>query len=296
MISVVIPVYNRQATLPRLLGSLEAQTRQPDRIILVDNASTDATLSILRTWASSHPNATVITETTPGASAARNAGLALVSTPWVMFFDSDDEMLPTHIADFSAAIEANPDTDIVGRSMILRCLDGSERKLWFTDRRPLFSHIFRTILATQRYAARTELIRRAGAWQTDLSIWLDWELGIRLLLQTSRVATVPGPPSVIAYHTRESITGLSYSSRAEAIEKTIASVRPLMATQKQRDWLDARTMILAAQYAREGDNRAAERLKNEILKNTRSPLRQRIIYAHNRIFGRLTFPLAAMLF
>ncbi|MDE5728411.1 MAG: glycosyltransferase family 2 protein [Duncaniella sp.] len=296
MISVVIPVYNRQATLPRLLGSLEAQTRQPDRIILVDNASTDATLSILRTWASSHPNATVITETTPGASAARNAGLALVSTPWVMFFDSDDEMLPTHIADFSAAIEANPDTDIVGRSMILRCLDGSERKLWFTDRRPLFSHIFRTILATQRYAVRTELIRRAGAWQTDLSIWLDWELGIRLLLQTSRVATVPGPPSVIAYHTRESITGLSYSSRAEAIEKTIASVRPLMATQKQRDWLDARTMILAAQYAREGDNRAAERLKNEILKNTRSPLRQRIIYAHNRIFGRLTFPLAAMLF
>lgn len=296
MISVVIPVYNRQATLPRLLGSLEAQTRQPDRIILVDNASTDATLSILRTWASSHPNATVITETTPGASAARNAGLALVSTPWVMFFDSDDEMLPTHIADFSAAIEANPDTDIVGRSMILRCIDGSERKLWFTDRRPLFSHIFRTILATQRYAARTELIRRAGAWQTDLSIWLDWELGIRLLLQTSRVATVPGPPSVIAYHTRESITGLSYSSRAEAIEKTIASVRPLMATQKQRDWLDARTMILAAQYAREGDNRAAERLKNEILKNTRSPLRQRIIYAHNRIFGRLTFPLAAMLF
>ena len=296
MISVVIPVYNRQATLPRLLGSLEAQTRQPDRIILVDNASTDATLSILRIWASSHPNATVITETTPGASAARNAGLALVSTPWVMFFDSDDEMLPTHIADFSAAIEANPDTDIVGRSMILRCLDGSERKLWFTDRRPLFSHIFRTILATQRYAVRTELIRRAGAWQTDLSIWLDWELGIRLLLQTSRVATVPGPPSVIAYHTRESITGLSYSSRAEAIEKTIASVRPLMATQKQRDWLDARTMILAAQYAREGDNRAAERLKNEILKNTRSPLRQRIIYAHNRIFGRLTFPLAAMLF
>lgn len=296
MISVVIPVYNRQATLPRLLGSLEAQTRQPDRIILVDNASTDASLSILRTWAAARPNATVITETAPGASAARNAGLALVSTPWVMFFDSDDEMLPTHIADFSATIEANPDTDIVGRSMILRGLDGSERKLYFTDRRPLFSHIFRTILATQRYAVRTELIRRAGAWQTDLSIWLDWELGIRLLLQTSRVATVPGPPSVIAYHTRESITGLSYSSRAEAIEKTIASVRPLMATQKQRDWLDARTMILAAQYAREGDNRAAERLKNEILKNTRSPLRQRIIYAHNRIFGRLTFPLAAMLF
>jgi len=296
MISVVIPVYNRQDTLQRLLGSLEAQTLQPDRIIFVDNASTDASLSILQTWASSHPNATVITETTPGASAARNAGLALVSTPWVMFFDSDDEMLPSHIADFSAAIEANPDADIVGRSMILRGLDGSERKLYFTDRRPLFSHIFRTILATQRYAVRTELIRRAGEWRTDLSIWLDWELGIRLLLLTSRVATVPGPPSVIAYHTRESITGLSYSSRADAIEKAIASVRPLMATRKQRDWLDARAMILAAQYAREGDTRAAERLKNEILKDTRSPLRQRLIYTHNRIFGRLTFPLAAMLF
>lgn len=296
MLTVVIPVYNRQDTLPRLLASLEAQTRKPESIIFVDNASADASLSILHAWVSSHPGATVITEPTPGASAARNAGLALVSTPWVMFFDSDDEMLPTHIADFCTAIEKRPDADIVGRSMLVHNLDGSERRLWFTDRRPLFSHIFRTILATQRYAVRTELVRRAGAWRTDLSIWLDWELGIRLLLLSPRVASVPGGISVIAYQTEKSITGLTCSSRAGDIEKTIASVRPLMTAQKHQDWLDARSMILAAQYAREGDTRAAGRLKKEILKNTRSPLRQRIIYAHNRIFGRLTFPLVSLLF
>lgn len=301
MLTLVIPVYNREATIPRLLRSLEAQTVHPQRTILVDNASTDASLSILTSWAADRPDVTILTEPTPGATSARNAGLALVDTPWVMFFDSDDEMLPTHIADFTRAIADNPGADIIGRSATLVDLDGSRRTLWFTHRAPLFNHIFRTILSTIRYAVRTDLLRAAGGWDPAVSTWDDWELGVRLLSPEGKarglhIKALPTPATAIAYYTPVSITGPSYASRLSKIETALSAARRTLPHPRHLDWLDARTMILAAQIAREGHPDVAAKLKKQTLLGTRSPLRQRLIYAHNRLFGRLTFPLVRLLF
>ena len=51
MISVVIPVWNRAGMVGRTLESLAAQTVWPDRVVLVDNDSTDDTARVLRHWA-----------------------------------------------------------------------------------------------------------------------------------------------------------------------------------------------------------------------------------------------------
>nr|MDE6418275.1 hypothetical protein [Duncaniella sp.] len=93
-----------------------------------------------------------------------------------------------------------------------------------------------------------------------------------------------------------SITGPSYASRLPKIRTALAAARRTLTDARHLDWLDARTMILAAQIAREGHPDVAEKLKKQTLENTRSPLRQRLIYAHNRLFGRLTFPLVRLLF
>ena len=79
LLTIVVPVRNRQDVVGRTLRSIAAQTLRPLKVILVDNASTDSTLQILRKWADSAADSAIdvkiLSETTPGASAARNRGL-----------------------------------------------------------------------------------------------------------------------------------------------------------------------------------------------------------------------------
>ena len=85
MLTIVIPVYNRQDIVNRTLISVASQTARPLNVILVDNNSTDNTLATLSQWKSLVESddfqITILTETQTGAAAARNCGLHNVTTP-----------------------------------------------------------------------------------------------------------------------------------------------------------------------------------------------------------------------
>lgn len=317
-ITVVIPVYNRAHTLPRTLRSIDRQTMSPARIILVDNGSTDSSLSIARNWADTRPDVTVLSEPRRGACAARNRGLAEVSTAWTMFFDSDDEMLPRHIADFHEATRHADTPDIIGRDVLHVDTNGHTRRLHFcpADGNPMFHHLFRGSLATQRFMARTELFRRAGCWNESLKCWNDFELGTRLLMLSPRVLRLGGKPTVLIHWQADSLTGVDFSSRPDVWERALEAIRhninsaPLLdeaSRQRYLRWADGVAAILAAQYAREGKNKTqsaeyrdnAARRSRELLDRTLHltdrPTIIRLIYHHNRLFGRLTWPLAKLL-
>lgn len=101
IVSVIIPCYNVEKYILRCLHSLEAQTYGIENleIILIDDASTDNTLSIIRAFAQRYPkNATVIALTHNGKQgAARNKGMDLASGKYIMFVDSDDCIATTMI-------------------------------------------------------------------------------------------------------------------------------------------------------------------------------------------------------
>lgn len=296
-LTIVIPVRNRAHTLPRLLKSIDAQTLAPAAVVLVDNASTDTSLRVMTEWASTRGDVTVVSEPRPGACAARNRGLAEVATEWTMFFDSDDEMLPTHIEDFSRAITADPRGDIFGRGVIYRSGSRDTVKPYLT-RSALFLHLFTSILSTQRYVARTELFRSVGGWDESLPGWNDYEIGVRLLLTHPRLATVPGAPSVIVHSHPDSITGESYSAHPDRWERSLETVRrdlQALGSPRLTDWIDARGMILAAAYAVEGRNDLAESLRERILQRTRHPRRMKLFYMHNLRFRRFTWLLVRLL-
>lgn len=318
MITVVIPVFNRAHTILRTLRSIEAQTVMPKKVILIDNNSTDTSVEILKSWASElaerHNGVMpfiieILDEAKPGACAARNRGLREVDTEFVMFFDSDDEMLPTHVADFTDAIRSHPDIDIFGRDIICQEHDGSRRKLYFTDRNPLFNHIFRGCLSTQRMVLRTSLVREVGEWNESLPAWNDYELGVRLLLASDRILDIKGNPTVITHHLTDSITGDSYSSRHDRWEHSLDTIDSHLhkaGMDNLTRWTDARRMILAAQYRKEasltkgnvGSDALAQsvRLRNEVLHRSDAPRRMNLIYFHNLMFGRLTWVLVRLLF
>ena len=300
-ITIVVPVYNREYLLQRTLDSIACQSVAPAKIVLVDNASSDSSLEMMHRWAEKITSCEVkvCVETKKGAAAARNGGLREGDSDFVMFFDSDDVMLPGHVADFTDAVRRHPDMDILGRSIMNETLDGRRKKLYFTSGSPMFNHLFRACLATQRFVVRTSLVRSVGAWDESLAGWDDYELGVRLLLASDKVYELPGAPSVITYSQVESLTGTSYTAHPEQWEGALDLVESHFRKASREDmlkWIDARRMILAAAYAREKSFGLSDKLRSRVLDATSSPRRMNLVYYHNLYFNRLTWLFAKILF
>ena len=260
---MVIPGHNRHELIVRCLDSVAAQTVLPDRLIVVDNASTDNTRSEIEKWAQAHKDSRleirIADEARPGAPAARNRGLDSVDSEFVVFFDSDDVMRSYLIAELHRTIEANPDNDIYAWKSMVRCVSGRTYQRKFIGRDLWSSQIYHAFLSTQCYAVRTSVLVASGKWNENLPCWNDWELGIRLMLKGARVC---GIDKVLAdiYPQNESITGTDYSSRAGLWEKAIeASEADIKASDHKDvarfvDMMYYRRASLAALYRREGNN------------------------------------------
>lgn len=94
--SVIIPTYDRAEVLPRAIDSVLAQSFKELELIVVDDASTDETESVVRSY--EDPRITYLShDTNRGGSAARNTGIEASTGEYVAFLDSDDEWLPTKL-------------------------------------------------------------------------------------------------------------------------------------------------------------------------------------------------------
>lgn len=89
-ISVVIPVYNSEKYIRRCVDSVLAQTYQEWELVLVDDGSTDNSLSILQEYESKDERIKVIHQNNAGPGIARNIGIQYVSGDYIVFIDSDD--------------------------------------------------------------------------------------------------------------------------------------------------------------------------------------------------------------
>ncbi len=93
LISVIVPIYNAEPYLDRCISSIIGQTYRNYELILVDDGSTDASLSICNSWAGKDSRIKVIHKQNGGVSSARNAGLDNASGDFVFFCDADDAIL-----------------------------------------------------------------------------------------------------------------------------------------------------------------------------------------------------------
>ena len=88
-ISVIIPARDAAATLAETLGSVSAQLRQPDEVIVVDDGSQDGTAAL-----ATAARASVIKQPARGVAAAMNTGLEAARGDLVAFLDADDLWQP----------------------------------------------------------------------------------------------------------------------------------------------------------------------------------------------------------
>lgn len=96
LVSVIIPVYNRQATISRAIDSVLGQTYTNIEIIVVDDGSCDDTMEILKGYSDSRMR--IFSQNHEGACVARNRGIDEAKGKYIAFQDSDDEWMPDKLS------------------------------------------------------------------------------------------------------------------------------------------------------------------------------------------------------
>lgn len=93
MISVIIPLYNKEKTILRCLNSVLGQTYKEFEVIIVDDGSVDNGVSIIEN-SISDKRVKIIKQKNGGVSKARNTGAKAANGNWLVFLDADDYWLP----------------------------------------------------------------------------------------------------------------------------------------------------------------------------------------------------------
>lgn len=107
LISVIVPVHQGEASILRAVRSVLNQSYQNLELIVVDDGSTDKTLSRLATV--SDPRLTILTQSNQGVAAARNLGIAHAKGEYLAFLDADDVWFPNQLATAMETIRQQPD-------------------------------------------------------------------------------------------------------------------------------------------------------------------------------------------
>lgn len=200
LVSVIIPAYNAEKVIRATMDSVFSQTYQNLQIIVVDDASTDSTPQILRSY--EDPRLTVIRQDQNGHScAARNRALSCATGDYVAFLDNDDIWHPEKIEKQVAFLEQHPHYgacftwgNIIDENGNIRTPDDPDTR-WLHNafhegNRSRTEWLMRLLTQGNCFLqssafVRGEILRKIGHQNLSLVQLQDFELWLRILSQAN---------------------------------------------------------------------------------------------------------------
>lgn len=126
MITVVIPLYNKESSIARALDSVLVQTYQDFEVVVVDDGSADDGAAIVERYAD--PRIRLIRQANAGVSAARNKGIAEAKGEYVAFLDADDEWMPEFLAEIVELQQEFPECKAQATTYV-QCQNGEKKNI-----------------------------------------------------------------------------------------------------------------------------------------------------------------------
>lgn len=173
-ISIVTVSHNAERYIAQTIESVAAQTYPDTEYIIVDGASTDSTMEIVRGHESVIDQ--LVSEPDRGIADAMNKGLALARGDFVLFLHADDYLLSPDSLEL-AAPHLTDDEAIVAFRLFYES-EGGKRTL------PRFPRLnwrinFKMSLDHQAVFCRTSVLRELGGFEPDLKIAMDYDFFLR---------------------------------------------------------------------------------------------------------------------
>lgn len=189
-VDVIIPVFNGQDYIIQAIQSIETQTVDPNRIIVIDDGSTDNTGDLVRSYKCRIP-LDYHSQENRGLSAARNAGITRSHAEFIAFLDADDVWYPQKI-EKQLAVMANKEFSSLGvvycqydtidqaglpiKSFYIVAIDLSVR-----------GNVFDKLLQANKVVSsgsgvliRRDCFEKVGLFDERMQAFEDWDMWIRL--------------------------------------------------------------------------------------------------------------------
>lgn len=125
LISVVIPLYNKEPHIERTINSVLAQTILDFEIVVVNDGSTDKSPDIIKNFKDSRIR--LIQQQNSGVSAARNKGIQEAKADLIAFLDADDEWTPSFLETVLRLREKYPEAGIYASAYLFCNSEGEKR-------------------------------------------------------------------------------------------------------------------------------------------------------------------------
>lgn len=219
LVSILIPAYNAEHTIHESVGSALAQTWPRTEIVVVDDGSKDATLSILRGYEGKQ--VIVACQSNQGAAAARNKAFSLSSGDYIQWLDADDLLASDKIAKQMQALQDGDSKRTLLCSAWGRFMYRSSRAefvpspLW-QDLSPsewlLLQMEHNVYMQTATWLVSRELTAAAGPWDSRLLGDDDGEYFARVLMASGGTRFVP---EARVYYRMSGPSSLSYIGYSE---------------------------------------------------------------------------------
>lgn len=191
MISVIIPLYNKESCIEKTIKSVLNQTYQDFELVIVDDGSTDNSKNIVFSIADKRIR--YVYKQNGGVSSARNYGLRQVSSDWVVFLDADDTFFPNTLESFIVATKKYPMASVIVGGFMVRennheqlesnklngYIDNPAKAVFL---RKIYSRPGNTLISINAY-------KKGIAFIDKCSYNEDWLFGLQLLLN-NKVAAI----------------------------------------------------------------------------------------------------------
>ena len=217
LFSVLMPVRDPEPELLReAIDSVRAQTFERWQLCLCDDGSADPRVrELLDRLAAEDPRIVLTRTPEPGGiAAATNAALTAATGQYVVLVDHDDLIAPEAFALVAARLSADPSLDMVYSDEDRISEDGSVRSQLFL--KPDWSpELFRSAMYTCHLGVyRRSLVQELGGFRSEFDGSQDYDLVLRLIERTSRIAHVPQVLYTWRMHAGSTASGLQAKPRA----------------------------------------------------------------------------------
>jgi len=217
-ISVLLPVYNGELWLNRSIESVLSQTFADFELLIIDDGSTDSTLSIIKDFALSDSRVRYLIQQNHGLVYTLNRGIYASNAEWIARIDADDLWHPSKLSEQFSLIKDTSTISCVGtgfdvidpRGSLIRSVEPPPGHHKILDQ--LLTH--RTCFPHSSAMFRRDLALRLAGYRLPMSRAQDTDFWLRLS-EVGCLAVVPRPLVSIRVH------GLQLSSGFGAHEQLL---------------------------------------------------------------------------
>ncbi|HET8860557.1 glycosyltransferase [Marivirga sp.] len=180
MISIIIPTFNRAKVISKSIESVINQTYSDWELIIVDDGSTDNTSDVILPYLK-NDRIIYIKQENKGVCAARNYGAEHASLDYLLFLDSDDEILTECLEEHVMKLEKSKQKIDIQISGITKVDQKGNTILLPEEKHELFPD-YKSLLLCGAFIINLKTFQKLGGYNTNLKYSENTELGIRLYL------------------------------------------------------------------------------------------------------------------